>query len=252
MATITITRYEIKHKLLPPVCILTGVPTTNTQWNIFRWAPAWVNLTVIAMVAVYAIVRMLFAQVGKDMPIFLAAFFFVPSLIVYAGLKSIKPIGCDMPIVRRKRLHWIARQIAGVVGALVCFGLIVTGYTNSNELSGYKSDPDYGLWACRAGLGLLAVGGIVLYTVKRSSIHVTGMTATGMTLDNVHENFAFMMEVERKSEVQREEVREAAHAAWETEQATEQVAGWGSGNPRAKRVHDDESDPTPAVPETPL
>jgi uncharacterized membrane protein len=225
LATITITRYEIKHKLLPPVCILTGVPTTNTQWNIFRWAPEWVNLTVIAMVAVYAIVRVLFAQVGMGMPTFLVAFFFVPSLIVYAGLKSIKPIGCDMPIVRRKRLYWIARQIASVVLVLICLALIISGYTNTNEMSGFKNDPDYGLWAGRAGLVLLVVGGIVLYTMKQSSIHVTEMNPTGLTLANVHENFVRMMEVERKSEVLRKEVRDAAHAA---EPASEQTTGSGS------------------------
>ena len=225
MATIRITRYEIKHKLLPPVCILTGVPTTNTQWNIFRWAPAWVNLTVIAMVAVYAIVRVLFAQVGMDMPIFLLAFFFVPSLIVFAGLKNIKPIGCDVPIVRRKRLYWIVRQIAALVCVLVCMALIISGYTNTNEMSGYKNVPDYGLWVGRAGLIGLVVGGIVLYRMKKFSIHVTEMTATGMTLVNVHQNFELMMEVERKSEVQRQAERDAAHAA---EPASEQTTDSGS------------------------
>lgn len=248
MATITISRCKIEHELLPPVCILTGVPTANTHPHTFRWVPEWIKFAVIAGVGAYIFVRLLFAIVGMNVPIFLAVFAFVPTLIVALSLMKLKPISCDVPIVRSKRFYWIVRKTTGVVWVLLCVVLIINGYTNSDAMNGYKHGPDYGLWTCRAGLGLLMIGWIVGHTINRTSIRVVEIDDAGMTLVNVHANFAFMMDVERKLEAQREAARYAAYTAWRREQDAAEFAGWGSGHPLARRVPDGDAQPVPADP----
>ena len=236
MPTVSISRYEIEQKILPPVCIVTGEPTSHIVRHQFRWLPGWVIGVSLTTASIYGLVRYAFAASGNDVPIFLLAFMVVPMLVVGAALKDAKPVACDVPIVRRKRKYWILRRVGELVGSMTCLVLIISGYTHSNELSGLKESPDYGFVACRIGLVGLIVVVVIFYIVKRNSIHPTEIGATHMTLANVHENFAAALEIERALRAEREAERYDAYVAWQREKDNAEFAGWGSGHPRARRV----------------
>ena len=119
---------------------------------------------------------------------------------------------------------------------MTCLVLIISGYTHSNELSGFKNEPDYGLWASRVGLIGFVVVAIILHIVKRNSVHPLGIDATHVALANVHENFAAALEIERTLHAERESARYDAYVAWQIEKDKAEFAGWGTGYARAIRL----------------
>jgi hypothetical protein len=235
---ISISRYEIEHKVLPPVCIVTGEPTTHSLRHHFRWLPGWVTGVSLTTAFIYGLLRFSFAATGHDVPVFLLAFMVVPMIIVGAAVKDAKPVACDVPILRRKRNYWILRRAGELIGVMACLALIISGYTHSNELSGLKELPDYGLWTCRIGLAGFIVVGAAIHLVKRNSIHPIEISSTHVALANVHANFAAALEIERKLHAEREAERYDAYVAWQREKDKAEFAGWGSGHPRARRVSD--------------
>ena len=118
MPTVSISRYEIEQKILPPVCIVTGEPTTHTVRHQFRWLPGWVYGVSLATASIYGLVRFAFYEAGVDAPLFLLVFTFVPLLMVGSGLVNAKPFACEVPIARRKRHYWVIRKAGGMIGII--------------------------------------------------------------------------------------------------------------------------------------
>ena len=240
MPTVSISRYEIEQKILPPVCIVTGEPTTFAIRHYFRWLPGWVYGVSAATACIYGLVRFAFSAVGLDAPLFLLVFAVVPLLMVGSGIANAKPVACDVPIARRKRCYWTRQKAGGIIGGMMCMVLIIGGYTRSNELNWIKGEPDYGLWASRIGLVGFVIVGIVCYISKQKTIHTTEISPTQMTLANVHADFAAALAIERMLEVQREAERYEWRAASQKQKAAADLAAWKSGHPRARRVQAEE------------
>lgn len=236
MSTVTLSRVEIERRLLPPVCILTGEPTANTQLENFRWIPEWVPGTTAAISGLYLFVRYLFSLAGTDPPICLVGFFTIPTLIVFGGMLKMQWVAVNVPVVRRKYWNWLVRRFGSLIGGLLGMALMIIGFTNSNDLNGWKSEPDYGMWACRLGVLTLLAVGITSHIVHRSTVFALAITPTEMTLVNVHPNFDLHLAVERQLEAQRERERLIARVAWQNERDAAEFAGWGTGYPRAIRL----------------
>ena len=218
MPTVSISRYEIAHKILPPVCIITGVPTAHTQTVRYVWYPSrvWWGFLLCG-----------FAGLGI-------------AILVFK-----REITLQIPVVRSKRYYWLWHRFRKLAAIMVCLNLVVYCYANSNGISEIKSDLDYGLWICHFGLACSAFVGIWLLHLNRSTLYAAEVTASGITLDNVHENFAFMLEIERMLESHRETERYEAYVIWQREKDDAELAGWGSGHSRARRAPASESSNSP-------
>ncbi len=236
MPIVSISRYEIEQQILPAVCIVTGEPTTYTLRQVLRWIPGWILGLYIAGVVIRILAGVVFGQAGTSPPCFLYVFLAPLMLIPTVALFKLKPITWKVPIVYRKRHYWVIRKAGGLIGGMTCLVLIISGYTHSNELSGFKNEPDYGLWASRVGLIGLMVVAIFLHIVKRTSVRPLEINATHVTLANVHEKFAAALEIERAREAEREVMRYELRVASQKKRDVAQLTGWDSGHPRAMKT----------------
>ncbi len=236
MPTVSISRYEIEQKILPAFCIVTGEPTTHTRRQVMRWIPGWIPGVFIAAVGLRLFAGVAFAQVGMSPPCFIY-FVLIPMMLVpTVALVKLKPIAWDVPIVYRKRHYWHIRMAGALIGGMTCLILMIGGFSNSNELNGLKGEPDYGMWASRIGFVGFVIVGIILHIVKRNSVHPVEITATHVTMANVHADFAAAFEIERTGELQREVERYAAYAVSQKRKDAAILAGLRSGPHRARRV----------------
>lgn len=239
MPIVSISRYEIEQRILPPVCIVTGELTTHTERQVLRWIPGWIPGLYITGVVIRILAGVAFGQAGTSPPCFLYVFLAPLMLIPTVALFKLKPITWEVPIVYRKRHYWDIRRLGSLIGVMTCVILIIGGGTNSNEMNGIRGEPDYGLWASRVGLVGFVVVAIILHIVKRNSVRPLEINATHVTLANVHENFAVALEIERTRHAELEAVRYDAYVAWQIEKDKAEFAGWGTGHARAIRLQPD-------------
>ena len=182
MPSIRFTRYEVEHNLLPPVCVVTGEPTSDTKRHTFRWTPPWVGILILAGVLPYLIVALILR----------------------------KDITFDVPIASRKKGHWLWRQLFGLFGVLGCIGLVGVGIALSHQPGGANQGPDIGLYtAAAAGVGLIFVLAIALI-LQNTSVRPKEITDRDITLAGVHENFIVALEEERDREEEEEQERREA------------------------------------------
>ncbi len=213
MASIRITRYEAQHNLLPPVCVVTGEPTSETKRHTFRWTPPWVGVLIL-----------------------------VPLLYIICALVLRKDITFDVPLASRKRGHWLWRQVFVLLGVLGCIGLVIAGIALSNEPNGVNRGPDIGLiTAGAAGVGLVLVI-VVAVILQYTSIRPKEITDRDITLVGVHENFVAALEEERDRDEEEEADRKAARREQEKRRGDEPRPRRDGGDepPRARRLRADD------------
>ncbi len=217
MASIRITRYEAQNNLLPPVCVVSGEPTTDVKRHTFRWTPPWVGILILAGLLPYLIVAMI----------------------------TRKDITFDVPIASRKKGHWMWRQLFAVFGVLGCIGLVIVGIALSNQPGGVNQGPDIGLYtAAAAGVGLLFVLIVALF-LQFTSVRPKEITDRDITLVGVHENFIVALEEERDRDEEEEEERRAARRTREKPKPRDSTPGRNRRDededpPRARRIRDEE------------
>ena len=217
MASIRITRYEAQNNLLPPVCVVTGEPTTDFKRHTFRWTPPWVGILILAGLLPYLIVALI----------------------------TRKDITFDIPIASRKKGHWLWRQLFAVFGVLGCIGLVIVGIALSNQPGGVNQGPDIGLYtAAAAGVGLVFVLAVALF-LQFTSVRPKEITDRDITLVGVHENFIVALEEERDRDEEEEEERRDARRAREKPRefaAKRERRDDDEEPPRARRIRDDDDD----------
>jgi len=205
MATIRITRYEVRRNLLPSVCMVTGEPTGDSKRHTFRWTPPWVGILILGGLLPYLIVAMILR----------------------------KEITIDVPIVAGKRGHWAVRQAFGLIGVLGCIALGVAGIVISSDINNQRNQGlDLGLiLTAAAGVGLVVVI-VVALILQSTCVRPKEITDEAITLAGVHENFVVAMEEERDRDAEEEdEARDRKRARREK----------GRGDPpRARRMRDDD------------
>lgn len=217
MASIRITRCEAQNNLLPPVCVVSGEPTTDVKRHTFRWTPPWVGILILAGLLPYLIVAMI----------------------------TRKDITFDVPIASRKKGHWMWRQLFAVFGVLGCIGLVIVGIALSNQPGGVNQGPDIGLYtAAAAGVGLLFVLIVALF-LQFTSVRPKEITDRDITLVGVHENFIVALEEERDRDEEEEEERRAARRTREKPKPRDSTPGRNRRDededpPRARRIRDEE------------
>ncbi len=219
MATIRITRYEVRKNLLPSVCMVTGEPTGESKLHTFRWTPPWVGVLILGGLLPYLIVAMVLR----------------------------KQITIDVPLVARKRGHWFVRQAFGLLGVLGCIVLGIAGIVMSADANNARNaGPDIGLiLTAVAGVGLVAVI-IVALILQSTCIRPKEITDRDIILTGIHENFVVAMEEERaRDEEEMEEKRERKREQRDAERPRRE-SSYGERRdsddqpPRARRSRDDD------------
>lgn len=219
MATIRITRYEVRKNLLPPVCMVTGEPTGDSKMHTFRWTPPWVGILILGGLLPYLIVAMILR----------------------------KQIAIDVPLASRKRGHWAVRQAFGIIGVLGCIALGIGGIIMSADANNARNQgPDFGLiLSAVAGVGLVVVI-IVALVLQSTCVRPKEITDRDITLAGVHENFVVAMEEERDRD---EDDEDEEQDRKRVRRASERPRGEGNRSerrdsddepPRARRSRDDD------------
>ena len=219
MATIRITRYEVRKNLLPSVCMVTGEPTGDSKMHTFRWTPPWVGVLILGGLLPYLIVAMILR----------------------------KQISIDVPLAARKRGHWFVRQAFGLVGVLGCIALGIAGIIMSADADNARNQgADFGLiLSAVAGVGLVVVI-IVALVLQSTCVRPKEITDRDITLAGVHENFVVAMEEEReRDEEEEQEERDRKRAQRESERPRGDTGPRRSRDsdgeaPRARRIRDDD------------
>jgi hypothetical protein len=213
VATIRITRYEVRKNLLPSVCMVTGEPTGDVKRHTFSWTPPWVGILILAGLLPYIVVALILR----------------------------KQITIDVPLVARKRGHWAVRQAFGLIGVLGCIALGIAGIVISSDPDNMRNKgPDIGLiLTAAAGVGLVVVI-IVALILQGTCVRPKEITERDITLAGVHENFVVALEEERErdeDEDEEEEERERKRSKRESERPRRETQ---RDAPRARRIRDDD------------
>jgi hypothetical protein len=216
VATIRITRYEVRNNLLPSVCMVTGEPTGDTKRHTFRWTPPWVGVLILGGLLPYIVVAMILR----------------------------KEITIEVPLASRKRGHWLVRQLFALFGVFGCIALAIAGIVISADLNnGRNQGPDFGLMlTAAAGVGLVLVI-IVALILQSTCVRPKEITDRDITLSGVHENFVVAMEEERdRNEEEEEEERDRKRARRHSERETPRRdrRDRDEDAPRARRIRDDD------------
>lgn len=207
MPSIRITRHEAERGLLPPVCMITGEPTTATKRHTFRWTPPWVSILILAGLLPYVIVAMV----------------------------TRKQMTFDVPVAAGRKWHWLWRQLFAIFGILGCIGLVFVGIALSNGTNNNRVNqgPDFGLiTAAAAGIGLV-VTLVIALILQYTSVRPSEITDREITLAGVHENFVVALEDDRDRDEEEAEERRAAKRAKSRDRDEDAPK-------KARRIRDDE------------
>lgn len=177
MATVTLSEYECRKKLLPDVCMKCGEPATVSVRRNFSWYPPWVLALALAGLLVAVIVA---AVLTKKMLV-------------------------EAPMCERHRKHWFNRML----WTLLSFAAIaVAGIGGIALLSANDNAPgnnDLAGWVCGGG-ALALISWLVLVVILQSTaIKPSLITDRKITLVKVHPEFVRALEDDREQDALEEE-----------------------------------------------
>lgn len=158
----TLTRQQIEHDALPPVCMLCGQPAGFRVDKSFSHTPAWVGW------------------------LYWAGFF--PGLIAEHFFTKEMRVSCPFCARHRnhwRRLYWVA-GLGWLIGPLVGAG---PGFAAGLTLGSLAEAAPYIALAIGAGIGFLVWLAALIYLAS-TRIDASKVTDNEITLQGVHDSFA--------------------------------------------------------------
>ena len=126
MATIRITKHEIRNKLLPQVCVFTGEPTGHTIRRRFRKTPPWVPVAFVCSPIIRIFFLVLFSHADMAPPAFIYLFSALPLLLGILGLLARQSVVIYVPVSPRKARQWVWPSVFGLPSSLYAKEITVT------------------------------------------------------------------------------------------------------------------------------
>ena len=177
MATVTLSEYECRKKLLPDVCIQCGEPATVSVRRNFSWYPPWVIALVLAGVLVAAIVAIVLT----------------------------KKMLVQVPMCDRHKSHWSTRTM----WTFLCFAVVASAAIGGIALlaandNGPRKDDMVG-WVCGGSALALLLWLFLVAILQSTAIRPKLITDRKITLVKVHPEFVRALEDDREQDAQDDE-----------------------------------------------
>lgn len=170
MPKVYLSRYEVKERTLPDVCMRCDAQALEVRAKTLAWCPSWVGVLIIFGLVPYAIVASILTR----------------RMTVHA------------PFCEQHRNHWLWRNwfIGGGIVLLLLFGIAAIALLSASTQPGRRENPLGGV-VC-VGVAFLGLCWLIAAAiVQNQAIRATEITEDSITLTNVSAAFAAAVEDER-------------------------------------------------------
>jgi hypothetical protein len=167
MATLRLTRYEVKEDDLPEVCAKCGEPSVTAPAKKFSWHPSWVLVLILVHLLIYVIVALVLT----------------------------KRMTVHLPFCERHRRYWFNRSLF-IYGGL--FGLLCLAGVGIVVAVSLEGQADNALFVC-VGIALLFLVWLIAAAIVQSmSIRPTEITDDDITLTGLSRDFTDAVKDDRR------------------------------------------------------
>jgi hypothetical protein len=170
MATVRLGRYEVKKRLLPPVCLKCGAEATAERRKNFSWSPPWIIILILFGLLPYAIVAIILT----------------------------KRMTVTVPLCDQHKSHWSWRAWF-IWGGFILFFILGIGafVVLVNQENQRGRGQEMAGWLC-AGTGIAGLIWLIAAAIVQSTgIRPTEITDNTITLTHVAPDFVTALKEER-------------------------------------------------------